>query len=63
MIVSGCPGTNSAVTDWASFMVTVQAAAPVHAPDQPVKTEPGADSAVRLTVAPLANDAEQVAPQ
>src|SRR6185436_18233283 len=52
-----------AVTARAALMVTLQAPVPVQAPLQPVKVEPVAGAAVRLTAAPLVNEAEQVAPQ
>ena len=50
-----CTGTAAklAVTDIAAVGETVHVvAAPLHAPLQPVKPEPGAATAVRLTAAP-----------
>src|SRR5947209_1619882 len=52
-----------AVTAWSALIVIEQAPVPVHAPDQPVKTDPGAAVAVRLTTIPRAKLAVQVAPQ
>ena len=54
---------NTAVTFWAPFIWTVQVPVPVHAPDQPVKTEPAAGEAVKASEAPEARVAWQVAPQ
>jgi len=43
-----------AVTDCAWLIATVQVVAvPVHAPDQPVKVEPAAGAAVRVTDVPV----------
>jgi len=47
-------GLNVAVTLFAAFMVTAQAAAPVHAPLQPAKVEPAAGTAVSVTLVPPA---------
>ncbi len=44
-------------------MTTVQVPLPLQAPLQPVKVEPEAGVAVRVTVVPLGKDAEQVGPQ
>ena len=41
---------NVAVTDLAALMVTEQVPVPEHAPPQPVKVEPLAGLAVRVTV-------------
>ena len=41
-----------AVTDRACVMLTVQVPVPLHAPDQPVKVESGAEAAVRITEVP-----------
>ncbi len=49
----GGTGANAAVTVFAEVIVTVQVV-PVHAPLQPVKVEPVAGVAVRLTVVPYA---------
>ena len=59
------PGENVAVTASAADMTTVQmfADAPTVQPDQLVKTEPLAGVAVRVTVVPGRNPAEQVVPQ
>src|SRR6058998_1634162 len=55
---------NVAVTLWATLMVTVQVPVPVQPPPlQPVKVEPAAGAAVRVTIVPIENVAEQVAPQ
>ena len=54
---------NVAVTLWAALMLTVQLPVPLHAPPQPVKVLPVAGVAVRVTLAPLLNDALQVEPQ
>jgi len=44
-----------AVVVLAAFMVTVQVLVPVHPPpDQPVKVDPAAGAAVRVTAVPLA---------
>jgi hypothetical protein len=43
-----------AVTLRAAVMLTVQGPVPVHAPDQPAKTDPPAAVAVKLTLVPLA---------
>jgi hypothetical protein len=53
-----------AVTVVAAFIVTVQVVAmPEQPPLQPVKVDPAAAAAVRVTEVPVAYDAEQVAPQ
>lgn len=44
-------------------MVTTQLAVPVHAPDQPEKTEPALGEAVSVTVKPGPKLASQVLPQ
>ncbi|MBI3607018.1 MAG: hypothetical protein HY207_03520 [Nitrospirae bacterium] len=55
---------NVAETDWAVVMVTLQVPAPVHPPPlHPLKNDPDAAVAVRVTLAPLAKVAEQVEPQ
>ena len=41
--------SNCAVTAWSASNVTRQDPVPVHAPDQPVKVEPAAGTAVRVT--------------
>ncbi len=56
-------GTKDAVTVSVEFTVTVQVPVPVQAPPQPPKTEPPAATAVRITLVPEVNVAEQVAPQ
>ena len=56
--------TNVAVTDVAALTVTLHVPVPVQPPPlQPVNVEPAADVAVKVTAVPLANAAEQVAPQ
>ena len=50
-----------AVTARAALIVTVQV--PVQAPLKPVKIEPAVGEGVSVTTVPLANEAEQVAPQ
>src|SRR5206468_2488571 len=53
-----------AVTVVAALSVTVQVPVPVQPPPlQPVKVEPAAGAAVRVTGVPVANAAEHVAPQ
>jgi hypothetical protein len=61
--VKGCRA-NVAVTDVAALTVTLHVPVPVQPPPlQPVNVEPAAGVAVRVTAVPLANAAEQVAPQ
>ena len=56
--------TNVAVTEAAAFIVTVQEPVPVQLPPlQPLKVDPAAGVAVKVTAVPLAKAAEQVAPQ
>jgi len=51
------------VTEVAALTVTVHVPVPVQPPPlQPVKLEPAAGAAVRVTAVPLANEAEHVAP-
>src|SRR5207302_782519 len=53
-----------AVTVCAAFIVTVQVPVPEQPPPlQPVKVEPAAGAAVKVTAVPLANAAAQVVPQ
>ena len=54
---------NLAVTVLLTFMVTVQEAASESQPLHPVSVEPGSDTAVRFTDAPLLKVSEQSAPQ
>ena len=54
---------NVAVTARAAVIDTVQAAVPVHAPDQPANVEPDAAAGVRVTDEPLLKLALHVAPQ
>jgi hypothetical protein len=54
---------NVAVTAVLAERVKVHSEVPVHAPDHPANVEPVLGAAVRVTVEPLANDAEQVPPQ
>ena len=51
------------MTEVAAFIVTVHVPVPVQPPLQPVKTEPAAGPAVKVTWLPLVNEAAQVAPQ
>jgi len=51
------------VTARAALIVTVHAPVPVQLPLQPVKVEPAAGAAVKVTMVPMANAAEQVTPQ
>jgi hypothetical protein len=51
-----------AVTVVAVLSVTVQVPVPVQPPLQPVKVEPAAGAAVKVTAVPLANAAEHVVP-
>jgi len=52
-----------AVTDSAAVMVTVQAPVPVQAPLQPIKVEPVAAAAVKVTEVPSHMVSEQSEPQ
>jgi hypothetical protein len=52
--------TNVAVTDCGEFIVTVHPALPLQAPLQPLKAQPLAGVAVKVTGVPLANPALQV---
>ena len=61
--VKPVPALKVAVTDAAAFIVTVQVLVPVQAPLQPEKKKPVPGAAVRVTTAPLVNEAEHVAPQ
>lgn len=54
---------NVAVAEVAVVIVKVQEEVPEQAPLHPVKDDPAAAEAVRVTEAPEANAAEQVAPQ
>jgi hypothetical protein len=51
-----------AVTARAALMVTVQVPVPLQLPPQPLKMDPAAGVAVRVTTVPLLNAAEQVVP-
>ena len=53
----------AAVTDFAASIVTEQVPVPVQAPLQPVKVDPVAGAAVKVTEPPEATDAVQVEPQ
>ena len=52
-----------AVTVLAAVSVTVQVPVPLQLPLQPVKVEPAAEVAVKVTVVPLLNAAAHVVPQ
>jgi hypothetical protein len=52
-----------AVTVCAPLIVTVQEPVPVQPPLQPVKVEPAAGAAVRVTTVPVVKEVEHVAPQ
>jgi hypothetical protein len=54
---------NVAVTALAESMVTVQLPVPVHAPLQPVNVDMPSGIAVSVTIVPVPNNAEHVAPQ
>src|SRR2546425_1495328 len=55
---------NLATTDWAAILVAAQLPVPLHpAPLHAVNADPLAGVAVRVTTAPLANDALHVVPQ
>ena len=56
-------GANAAPTVVAVVIATVHAPVPEQLPDQPVKTVPAAGVAVSLTLVPVLNVAEHVAPQ
>ena len=56
-------GLNVAVTEELADNVTLQAAAPLHAPDQPAKVEPELGAALSDTAVPLAKLALHVDPQ
>src|SRR5262245_44653019 len=51
-----------AVTDCAALIVTAQVPVPVQPPLQPVKVEPAAGVAVRVTTVPVVKEVEHVAP-
>ena len=62
--VSVCVTVNVAVTDRSALIVTMQVPVPEQPPPlQPVKVEPAAGVAVRVTTVPSVKDAAQVAPQ
>ena len=52
-----------AVTEVAAFIVTLQVPVPVQPPLQPVKVEPAAGAAVKVTTVPVVKAVEHVAPQ
>ncbi len=49
MATSSIGSENHAITDRACVIVTMQVAVPVHAPLQPLNTEPTAGAAVSVT--------------
>jgi hypothetical protein len=53
----------AAVAERGAVMVSVHVPVPEHAPDQPVKLEPAAGTAVSVTSVPLRKSCAQVAPQ
>jgi len=54
---------NAAVTEVAAFIVTAQVPVPVQPPPlQPVKVEPAAGAAVKVTTVPIVKEFEHVAP-
>jgi hypothetical protein len=53
----------AALTDFAAFMVTLQAPVPLQAPLQPANVESESGAAVKLTTVPLGKLAEHVVPQ
>ena len=57
------PPPKVAVTEVFAFRATVHVPVPEHAPDQPENTKPEFGAAVRVTVVPAVNGAEQVWPQ
>jgi hypothetical protein len=62
--VSTCVALKVAVTDWSALIVTTHVPVPEQpAPLQPVKADPAAGVAVKVTTVPSLKDAEQVAPQ
>jgi hypothetical protein len=60
---TGAFPANVAVTILAASIVTRQTPIPLQAPDQPANAEPEAGAAVKVTIAPGAKGASQVAPQ
>src|SRR5215471_16599775 len=56
-------GVKVPVTDVAPITVTTHVPVPVQPPLQPVKVDPAAGAAVRVTMVPEVNETEQVVPQ
>ena len=56
-------GAKTALTVLFLLMVRMQELVPVHSPDQPVKADPIAGVAVKVTEAPLTNEKEHIVPQ
>jgi hypothetical protein len=55
-------GAKIALTDCAELMVTAQTPVPLHAPPQPLKTDPACAVGLSVTTVPLAKSAEHVVP-
>jgi hypothetical protein len=60
---SGASGAKFPNTNWAEFMVRLQAPVPEQGAVHPVKVLPAAGTAVRVTAVPLGKNSEQLLPQ